>query len=126
MRSIVLVISLLTAGSAAAIELEVRGKSPEATVAKQPEASVRVVRAGGQVAGATLALDFPNNGHDTLKLLDELDEVTREAGGRVNPSKDARMKAADFQAQYSNWPQLEAHRDPGICSSFWRRVTTDS
>jgi FAD/FMN-containing dehydrogenase len=73
--------------------------------------------------GATLALDFPNKGEKTLRLLDRLDEVTRSVGGRVNPSKDARMRAEDFQNGYSNWKLMEAYIDPKISSSFWRRVT---
>ena len=57
--------------------------------------------------GATLALDFPNNGERTLKLMDQLDKVTRSVGGRVNPSKDARMQAEDFKNGYSNWTNME-------------------
>jgi FAD/FMN-containing dehydrogenase len=76
--------------------------------------------------GATLALDFPNEGERTLRLLDELDEVTRAAGGRINPSKDARMSAKDFQSGYPGWTELETLRDPRISSDFWRRVTIDT
>lgn len=73
--------------------------------------------------GATLALDFPNNGEKTLQLLDQLDEVTRAVGGRINPSKDARMRAEDFQKGYANWETMRGYMDPRISSSFWRRVT---
>ncbi len=73
--------------------------------------------------GATLALDFPNNGEKTLRLLDQLDEVTRSVGGRVNPSKDARMQPGDFQKGYPNWTKMSDYIDPQISSSFWRRVT---
>jgi FAD/FMN-containing dehydrogenase len=76
--------------------------------------------------GVTLALDFPNNGKKTLRLLGQLDEVTRSAGGRVNPSKDARMSAEDFQNSYPNWTRLMDYTDPCISSSFWRRVTNIS
>ena len=76
--------------------------------------------------GATLALDFPNNGTSTLKLLDELDEVTRSVGGRINPSKDARMRPADFTQAYPNWLTMEKYIDPNFSSSFWRRVTDRS
>ncbi|MGD8911944.1 MAG: FAD-binding oxidoreductase [Candidatus Thiodiazotropha sp.] len=78
------------------------------------------------LSGATLALDFPNNGEKVLHLLDQLDEVTRSVGGRVNPSKDARMRPADFQQGYPNWTKMEEFIDPQISSSFWRRVTADS
>ena len=76
--------------------------------------------------GASLSLDFPNNGEKTLRLLDQLDEVTRSAGGRINPSKDARMRAEDFQNGYQNWKIMETYIDPHISSSFWRRVTVQS
>ena len=76
--------------------------------------------------GATLALDFPNIGVKTLRLLEQLDEVTRSVGGRVNPSKDARMRAEDFQNGYSNWTKMADYMDPHFSSSFWRRVTAQS
>jgi len=72
--------------------------------------------------GATLALDFPNNGNKTLQLLDQLDEVTTAVNGRVNPSKDARMSAVNFQNSYSNWKRMQNYIDPQFSSSFWRRV----
>ncbi|HPE79091.1 MAG TPA: FAD-binding oxidoreductase [Gammaproteobacteria bacterium] len=75
--------------------------------------------------GATLALDFPNDGQGTLRLLDQLDKVTRSAGGRINPSKDARMQPDDFQKGFPNWNMMDEYIDPNISSSFWRRVTAD-
>ena len=76
--------------------------------------------------GATLALDFPNHGDKTLRFLNKLDEVTREVGGRVNPSKDARMCPGDFQQNFKHWESMKAYVDPNFSSSFWRRVTTQS
>lgn len=73
--------------------------------------------------GTSLALDFPN-GNKLTALFKRLDEITRVAGGRLYPAKDAHMSAADFQGAYLNWQQVEALRDPAICSHFWRRVTT--
>ncbi|WP_159589034.1 FAD-binding oxidoreductase [Chelativorans xinjiangense] len=72
--------------------------------------------------GLTLALDFPDRGERTLKLLDTLDEITAEAGGAVYPAKDARMDAQTFQRGFPSWRRLEDYRDPAICSDFWRRV----
>ncbi len=43
--------------------------------------------------GYTLTMDFPNRGHTTLELLNRLDQMTVEAGGRINPYKDQRMSA---------------------------------
>jgi hypothetical protein len=73
--------------------------------------------------GFTLTLDFPNSGKKALALLQELDRITIEAGGAVNPYKDARMSKETFAASFPQWGELEAARDPAIMSDFWRRVT---
>ncbi|WP_432460658.1 FAD-binding protein [Agarivorans sp. QJM3NY_25] len=73
--------------------------------------------------GVTLALDFPNQGDKTRQLMQKLDDITFNHGGRVYPAKDARMSAEHFQHYYPQWRQLEALRDPRHSSSFWRRVT---
>jgi FAD/FMN-containing dehydrogenase len=73
-------------------------------------------------SGHTLTLDFPNLGPRTLALLDRLDALVLEAGGAVNPYKDARMSAAMFKASFTNWHQLEKLRDPAIVSDFWTRT----
>lgn len=44
------------------------------------------------MAGYTLALDFPVN-RRTLALMDELDQITLDHGGRFYLAKDSRMKA---------------------------------
>ncbi len=76
--------------------------------------------------GVTLALDFPNRGEPTLRLLESLDAITRAAGGAVYPAKDARMSAQSFQQYYPAWRQLKDYLDPKFSSSFWRRVTGSS
>jgi FAD/FMN-containing dehydrogenase len=75
-------------------------------------------------AGITLAIDFPFRGSDTLNLLNELDEVTRDARGAVYPAKDARMSAEAFQHYFPQWESFARFVDPKFSSSFWRRVTT--
>ncbi|MEL7027773.1 MAG: FAD-binding oxidoreductase [Pseudomonadota bacterium] len=75
--------------------------------------------------GATLAIDFPNAGARTLELLDDLDAIVVGYGGRTYPAKDGRMSAATFQRGYPNWREFAAHVDPGLSSSFWRRVSVD-
>ncbi len=51
--------------------------------------------------GYTLALDFKVS-PKVFRLLDELDEIVDEYGGRVYLAKDARMSAAFFHKTYSN------------------------
>lgn len=59
--------------------------------------------------GWTLALDFRYD-HGVLELLDRLDQMVLEAGGRVYLTKDARMKAESFRRAYPNWEKFEATR----------------
>jgi FAD/FMN-containing dehydrogenase len=72
--------------------------------------------------GITLTLDFANRGPDTLRLLGELEEVVRAAGGALYPAKDATMSARTFAASYPRLAEFEPFVDPGFSSSFWRRV----
>jgi FAD/FMN-containing dehydrogenase len=76
--------------------------------------------------GTTLALDFPFRGQETLALLDRIDRIVMAAGGRVYPAKDARMSGDVFRQSFPRWVEVEAMRDPGIASAFWRRVTADA
>ena len=72
--------------------------------------------------GVTLALDFPNRGAKTESLFQQLDQIVYEAGGTLNPSKDARMSREMFQAGFPNIEEFSKFRDPGIVSDFSRRV----
>jgi FAD/FMN-containing dehydrogenase len=72
--------------------------------------------------GTTLALDFPNRGDKTLRLLDRLDAIVSEAGGRLYPAKDARMSRALFEQGYPALDTFLPHRDPGISSDLSRRL----
>ncbi len=73
--------------------------------------------------GVTLALDFPNYGNRVLALFEKLDDVVMAANGAVYPAKDARMSAEAFQHYFPQWRDFSQYRDPGMSSSFWRRVT---
>ena len=73
--------------------------------------------------GATLALDFPNNGRKTLALFKELDQIVRQAHGALYPAKDARMPIDMFTAGYPALDEFQRYIDPRFSSSFWRRVT---
>jgi FAD/FMN-containing dehydrogenase len=72
--------------------------------------------------GVTLTLDFPCRGARTGALLADLDAIALDAGGRINPYKDARMPAATFQRSFPDWERFAAHVDPGFASRFWQRV----
>lgn len=72
--------------------------------------------------GYTLTLDFPNRGERTVSLLNRLDAITIDAGGAVNPYKDARMGADVFGASFPDWPLLEKLRDPAFTSNLWERT----
>ena len=76
--------------------------------------------------GVTLAMDFPYQGADTLSLLDSLDDITAQAGGRVYPAKDARMQGVHFKSFYPQWKKFLDYKDPALSSSFWRRVMEES
>ncbi len=72
--------------------------------------------------GATLTLDFPYRGAVTDRLLDTLDRLTLEAGGRVNIYKDARMSERVFNASYPEAASLRRFIDPQAASAFSDRV----
>jgi FAD/FMN-containing dehydrogenase len=72
--------------------------------------------------GATLALDFPYRGVETLGLLERLDAIVRDADGALYPAKDGRMPADLFKRAYPHWQAFAALKDPLMNSDFWRRV----
>jgi FAD/FMN-containing dehydrogenase len=72
--------------------------------------------------GVTLALDFPNDGEPTLRLMNELDKVVLDAGGNIYPAKDARMSRYVFEASHPRLAEFTPHVDPRFSSSLWRRV----
>jgi FAD/FMN-containing dehydrogenase len=73
-------------------------------------------------AGMTLALDFPNRGASTLALFEDLDDIVRNAGGRLYPAKDARMRPEDFRKGYPELEKFNTYLDPAFSSDFWKRM----
>lgn len=76
--------------------------------------------------GVTLAFDAAISNRRTLPLLEKLDEVVLQAGGRVYPAKDARMSPETFMRFYPQYKELSRLKDPALSSSFWRRVTGET
>lgn len=72
--------------------------------------------------GATLAMDFPARGEGVLRLMDRLDAIVREAGGRIYVAKDGRMSAETMRAGYPRLEEFMGLLDPGLASDFQRRV----
>ena len=61
------------------------------------------------LAGYSLALDFPADA-GAFALLDELDAIVLDHGGRIYLTKDARMSEATFKAGYPRWTAFEEVR----------------
>jgi FAD/FMN-containing dehydrogenase len=59
--------------------------------------------------GYTLALDFKAE-PAVFQLLDELDHLVLDHGGRLYLSKDARMSEMTFKSGYPRWQEFEAVR----------------
>jgi decaprenylphospho-beta-D-ribofuranose 2-oxidase len=72
------------------------------------------------LAGWTLALDIPRAAAGVAGLLDRLDEVVAEAGGRVYLTKDARMGPAALAAMYPRLADWQAARDAADPGGAWR------
>ena len=73
--------------------------------------------------GVTLAVDFPNRGDSTLRLMRSLDDLVPDTGGALYPAKDARMPARLFRAGYPRVEEFSRYVDPRASSGFWRRVS---
>lgn len=72
--------------------------------------------------GVTLALDFPNRGAETERLFASLNQIVSEAGGTLNPTKDANMPRDIFRSGYPNLDEFMKYRDPAFVSDFSLRV----
>jgi len=62
------------------------------------------------ISGYTLALDFKIS-QGTLALMDSLDSMILDYGGRLYLTKDARMSEQTFKLSYQGWYQFEEVRE---------------
>jgi decaprenylphospho-beta-D-ribofuranose 2-oxidase len=70
------------------------------------------------IEGYTLSVDFKMDG-GLLELLDELDAIVLDYGGRVYLAKDARMKETTFKRSYPRWMQFQEVRSQyGVRETF--------
>lgn len=79
------------------------------------------------MAGYTLALDLPIRDDGLFSLLNKLDEIVLQHGGRVYLAKDARLSAESFRAmypRYEEWLKIKNTVDPEhrFSSSLSRRL----
>ena len=62
-------------------------------------------------AGWTLALDLPVGANKLARVLDELDKIVLEAGGRIYFAKDARLDATKVAAMYPRLAEFRALKE---------------
>lgn len=79
------------------------------------------------MAGYTLALDLPIRDEGLFVLLNKLDEIVLQHGGRVYLAKDARLSPESFRAmypRYEEWLRIKNAVDPQnrFSSSLSRRL----
>jgi FAD/FMN-containing dehydrogenase len=77
--------------------------------------------------GYTLALDLPLRDKTLFSLLDKLDHIVLQHGGRVYLAKDARISAESFRTMYpgyAEWLKIKKSIDPAnrFSSSLARRL----
>ncbi len=111
----------------------------ELSNSRRPSFLAVLKRLGGQgrgmlsfpMAGYTLALDLPIRDQGLFALLDRLDQIVLQHGGRVYLAKDARLSAESFRAmypRYAEWLKIKNAVDPKnmFSSSMSRRLEIGS
>lgn len=76
--------------------------------------------------GQTIAMDFADRGKTTADLFADMQAQVMQAGGALNPYKDASMSAADFRKSFPHWQEFTTFIDPAAASIFSDRVKLTS
>ena len=93
------------------------------TACVAPAAPASQPATGGEQTAAESS-EAAAGGETTLRLLDRLDAVVKEAHGRLYPAKDGRIPATMFRDGYRELGRFAEIVDPAFSSSFWRKVTS--
>jgi decaprenylphospho-beta-D-ribofuranose 2-oxidase len=72
------------------------------------------------IEGWTLALDMPRAASGLDRVLDALDELVAESGGRAYLSKDARLRPEALKAMYPRLEEWRRVRDRADPAGLWR------
>jgi FAD/FMN-containing dehydrogenase len=72
--------------------------------------------------GVTFALDFPNRGSKSLKLLSDLDKIVCKYNGSIYLAKDARMPKSVFQKGYPEYKKFKKYTDHYMQSLLSKRL----
>jgi len=73
------------------------------------------------LCGTTLAIDFPNLGIKTTRLMDELYLIVQGYNGRIYPAKDALMSERQFKISFPNFKKFMRYRTKNIISEMSKR-----
>ena len=75
--------------------------------------------------GVTMSLDFFKINSELFELLDDMDAIIFDNGGKIYPAKDFRMNSQYFGSNFPKYREFEKFIDPVFSSNYWRRVNNE-